>query len=202
MRNKPNSRPRRAGRGRRDDDAKQTQFGPPTGRGRGVAGPIVPNKPNRPKRGRRGEPWGTRDEGHCTNKPSSCPYADSEIGVPGRQLCQTNPIGRRRACQTNPIRPGLGRARFRVEGRCETKPIRQMARWDQQNPARQTKPISPWMASGEDAQPSIRSRAGSMKSRGQSYQTKPIPGCDRWGRAWSLSCETNPIARGSVRGSR
>jgi hypothetical protein len=91
MRNKPNSRPRRAGRGRRDDDAKQTQFGPPTGRGRGVAGPIVPNKPNRPKRGRRGEPWGTRDEGHCTNKPNSCPYADSEIGVPGGTIVSNKP---------------------------------------------------------------------------------------------------------------
>jgi hypothetical protein len=43
--------------------AKQTQF--PAGTGWGAA-------------------WGTRGVGFCTNKPNSCPYADPEIGVPGR----------------------------------------------------------------------------------------------------------------------
>ncbi len=50
---------------------------------------------------------------------------------------------------TNPIWPGLGRASFRVEGRCETNPICHPARRNQQDPSRQTKPISPWKVSGE-----------------------------------------------------
>jgi hypothetical protein len=80
---------------------------------------------------------------------------------------------------------------------CETKPICRRAGRDQQDPSRQTKPISPWKMSGEDAQPSIRSRAGSTRSRGQSCETKPIPGIEpkRW--MWNP-----PPYAGHTRGTR
>ncbi len=79
-------------------------------------------------------------------------------------------------CKTNPIWLGLGRAGYPTHERRETKPIRKK--------------------SGEDAQPSIRSRAGSTKRR--SYETKPIcparPGMGAGGRAEESEMrKTNPI---------
>jgi hypothetical protein len=71
----------------------------------------------------------------------------------GGIICETKPILRLRiadwvqtwsgTCETKPIWPGLGRARFRADERCETKPIRHPPRWDQRDRSRETKPNSP-----------------------------------------------------------
>jgi len=112
-----------------------------------------------------------RDGARRTNKPNLATWHG--------HLARGSQSWAGRPCHYVPIR----RSAFPEGLSCETNPICHLARWDPQNPSRQTKPISPG-----------RCRAGTPNLRGADYAKQTQFRRDTaWGtRAGVRLCQTKP----------